>query len=119
MVEMVTCSRGHRFPVNMKKHRDQTYVICPHRGCGEKVKIRKRRFPFNRRWPKIKEQRKQDRLERKERSKPQRKAAGPTLPALRATIPGILALSRMMQKREEELAKKEEKEVPKWIFSVI
>jgi len=45
MVVLVTCSNGHHFPVNPKKHRDRNYRLCPHVGCREKVII-KRRFSF-------------------------------------------------------------------------
>lgn len=39
---LVTCPNGHRFPVNLEKHQNRDYRICPRRGCGERVKIRSR-----------------------------------------------------------------------------
>lgn len=113
MVETVRCSSGHRFPVNMKKHQNRTYVMCPHRGCHEKVKIRGRRFSFNLEWPKIKAETKESRLEAKEKKRRQ-PATPQILPGLTRigmsqSLAGVLALSAAMKKAEEK-RKEEEKE---------
>jgi len=56
MSVLVTCPNGHRFPVNLKKHQNRNYRLCPHPHCGAKV-IVKKRFSFlpNPDWTAMKE----------------------------------------------------------------
>lgn len=107
MVETVTCSQGHKFPVNPKKHRNRTYVMCPE--CREKVKIRKRMFPFSRTWGKQRDQQRQLRREMKERGRKPEPLPTFTVPRLRSQMAGIFALSRLIQRQEEERATEGEK----------
>ncbi|TSA55553.1 hypothetical protein D4R42_05420 [bacterium] len=115
MVETVRCSSGHRFPVNMEKHQHQTYVMCPHRGCHEKVKIRGRRFSFNLEWSKIKAETKMSRLEAKEKKRrqpatPMTLLPRPTRVGMSQSLAGVLALSAAMKKAEEKREEEEKEE---------
>lgn len=102
-VEVISCSNGHRFPLNRKKHEHETHVLCPK--CKGEVQIRKKilRFP-NPEWPKIKLHNAADRVEikRKATEKPER----PMIPYLHTPVhaqsAGLLALSMMMAKKELE-----------------
>lgn len=110
MVEVVRCSSGHRFPVNKSKHKNRTYVICPHPGCHERVQIRKRRFSFNPRWPSVKADAKESRLEIKEkkRGKPATPLIRPTIRiGMSQTLAAALAFSAARKKAEEEEKKSE------------
>lgn len=109
MVEMISCSNGHKFTVNPKKHRDRTYVMCPHRGCHEQVKIHKRRDPFSKMWREEREQLRAYRLFVKERGRKHKPLPAYIYPAARSQMAGILALSTLMAKQEKERAKEGEK----------
>ena len=100
---VVSCSNGHRFPVNLEKHRNRADVFCPR--CREKVVVRKKFFfSPNPDWEKEKERREWDRFEMKERARtPPSKApiVHPHIIRARA-MAGLLAFSRLIKRREEE-----------------
>jgi len=103
MTELIRCNNGHKFSVNKNKHQGETHVLCPK--CLTKVQIRKK-FPWspNSNWQK----QKQDRAEQKQRFKKMRKRKEdlfmqPSIFApAHAQVMGLLALSQLMKKREEE-----------------
>ena len=65
---MVECSKGHRFPVNLNKHTDRRYVMCPR--CKEEINVRKEHwFEPNPDWQKIKEEQAGMRREMKAKAK--------------------------------------------------
>lgn len=105
---MVQCSKGHRFPVNLDKHKNRNYVICPHASCYEKVKVRSRfKFLPNPKWPKIKEEQRDVRREIKARRKEQPE------PAFGATVRqgfrlNLSALSQMIKAKKKAEEKKVE-----------
>lgn len=109
MVEMVKCSSGHRFPVNMEKHQYRDYVLCPRRGCGVRVTLRKRKVSFNALWQKIKVETRRDRLEAKERKRKQPKLAPmqvlPSQIGMSQTLAATLAFVAAKKKAEEEAQK--------------
>lgn len=106
MVEMVRCSSGHGFPVNMDKHQYRDYVLCPRRGCGVRVQLRKRKVSFNALWPKLKVSLRQSRLEAKERKRKQPKLAPmhvlPSQVGMSQTLALSLAMAAAMRKAEKE-----------------
>lgn len=114
MIDLIRCSNGHRFPVNKQKHEHQTYVICPHSGCHERVQIHKRRLPFNPKWPSIKDETKESRLEAKEKKRRQPATPqilpGPTRIGMSQSLAGVLALSAAMKKAEEKREEEEKEE---------
>jgi hypothetical protein len=66
-VIMVKCSNGHRFPVNLDKHQDRNYRICPRPNCGARVKVKTSIWSPNARWARIKAEREQALKEERER----------------------------------------------------
>jgi len=106
MVDIVRCSKGHKFPVNRKKHGDRDYVMCPHPGCHEQVKIR-RRFKFlpNPKWEEEKLHSAAMRADLK-RMKQRQGKEEPALafPAAQALGVNLFALSMAIRRREEEMA---------------
>lgn len=101
MVEMLQCSKGHRFPVNRKKHRTRKYRICPHPGCHEKVQIRKRIRRPNLEWPKQKDEQKQLRRERKEKRRKKGDDVSILLPTADVRMQRF-ALASLIAKQERE-----------------
>ena len=116
MVKMFRCSSGHRFPVNLEKHQYRDYVMCPRRGCGVRVQLRKRKLSFNPLWQKIKKETRMDRLEAKEKKRKQPKLAPRQVLAsqvgMSQTLATYLAFSsakrKAEEKRKEEEAQKDE-----------
>lgn len=54
----VRCPDGHKFNINLEKHQNRDYVICPKAGCYNKVKIprgKKWKFVPNPKWPEEKQ----------------------------------------------------------------
>jgi hypothetical protein len=104
----ISCSNGHRFPVNLDKHKYRDHVFCPK--CRTKVVVRKKHvFSPNPEWQKRKEEDKDLRRRLKTRMPDQ-------LPALimpaEGMLPGPLAVIAMSirQKRRRELMEEKENE---------
>jgi len=107
MVDIVRCSKGHKFPVNRKKHGDRDYKMCPHPGCHERVKIR-RRFKFlpNPKWEEEKLHNAAQRadIKRRKTEKPNRKST-PYMRDVSTMLPAhLFALSMAIKRRTEEQA---------------
>lgn len=69
-VRILICPNKHRFPVNLEKHQNRNYVMCPK--CGARVQVRASlgKLKTNPNWAKTKEEREQARQEEKWRRHP-------------------------------------------------
>lgn len=65
----VTCPNGHHFQVNLDKHLDRNYRLCPQ--CKAKVQVKSslRNWNPSINWARIKREREDTRKEEKERKK--------------------------------------------------
>lgn len=105
MVEMVTCSNGHRFPVNKDKHLDRDYRICPRKGCRERVKVRSKwSFLPSVHWPRIKEEIESNkRLMKELKRHPPEPVPAYLMDSARVTASMVtLAAAKMMKEQKEQ-----------------
>jgi hypothetical protein len=102
--EVITCSNGHKFPLNRCKHEHDRYVLCPK--CKGEVQIRKRILGFNIEWSKIKLHNATIKADIKRlRTKPE---STPSIPyiGIRDQALGLLHLSMLMKKQMDDEKKK-------------
>lgn len=103
---VVKCSNGHKFPVNLNKHKNRPHVFCPE--CKEKVVVRKKRiFSQNPDWEKQKERHREDRLLAKTMRKRAPKEAFPM--AMPSVLPAseFMARAMLIQRQIEKKRRKE------------
>ena len=108
MNKILICPAGHRFPVNMEKHQDDSYVMCPR--CGTKITIRKslRNWKPSAQWAKQKTDREDTKKQMKAMGKKHSSIHSPTSAPLQRhgsepqDVARILLMLRAMQHRKKE-----------------
>ncbi len=97
---VVTCSNGHRFPVNLEENKYRDYVMCPK--CREKVVVRKKHiFSPSPTWEKEKREAKAMREELRVGKRRPIPITQPMISPI-GRVYGLLAFSQIIKKREEE-----------------